>query len=328
MPPHSRTRSNLRSVATLVCAALMLGGMAEQAAAQTPSIMSPGDTIVTGFPGVTTPTPPFPSGNPIDETFIDVNGPSMQIQRPQPDGPPAGQLIASPTVFSAPAGAVGEVFPITLDDQPAPNIYLGATSAFGIQIVAPDNDGDGRPQRITHGQPDATFMDGQWGQGGAPGSIYRVDGTTGDITLFTTIGANAGPGLGDIVYDRTSRQFFVSDLDTGLIYRLDSTGLIIDTFDHGVNGRPNQGLAPVADDNSTMDIAARRSIRRTRRAGASPSRNGAWAAWPSTAGGCTTPSPSRCRSGPSASISTAASPTMRAGSSMSRGWPATIRSPT
>ena len=256
MQPHCRPRSSLRSVATLVLAAFMLGGLAERAAAQTDAIMSPGDTIVTGFPGVTTPTPPFPSGNAIDETFIDVNGPSMQIQRPQPDGPPAGQLIASPTIFSAPAGTVGEVFPITLDDQPAPDIYLGATSAFGIQIVAPDSDGNGLPQRITHGQPDATFMDGQWGQGGAPGSIYRVDGTTGDITLFTTIGANAGPGLGDIVYDRASHQFFVSDLDTGLIYRLDSTGLIVDTFDHGVNGRPAAGLAAVADDNSTMDITS------------------------------------------------------------------------
>ncbi len=256
MLPKFRTRPDVRCVAALVLAALMLGGVAERATAQTSQIMSPGDTIVTGFPGVTTPTPPIPSGDPIDETFIDINGPSMQIQRPQPDGPPAGQLITSPTIFSAPAGTVGEVFPIALDDQPEPNIYLGASAAFGIQIVAPDNDGDGRPERITHGQPDATFMDGQWGQGGAPGSIYRVDGITGDITLFTTIGANAGPGLGDIVYDRVSRQFFVSDLDTGLIYRLDSTGLIIDTFDHGVNGRPNNGLAPVADDDSTMDITS------------------------------------------------------------------------
>ncbi len=252
----ARSRANPKCVAILAFAALMLSGLADAATAQTSSIMAPGDTIVTGFPGITTPTPPFPSGNPIDETFIDVNGPSMQIQRPQPAGPPSGQLINSPTVFSAPASAVGEVFPIALDDLPAPDIYLGATSAFGIQIVAPDKDGDGRPERITHGEPDAKFMDGQWGQGGAPGSIYRVDGTSGDITLFATIGANAGPGLGDIVYDRVSQQFFVSDLDTGLIYRLDSTGLIIDTFDHGLNGRPNDGLAPVADDGSTMDITS------------------------------------------------------------------------
>src|SRR5690606_9483295 len=64
----------------------------------------------------------------------------------------------------------------------------------------------------------------------------------------------AGPGLGDIVYDRGSRQFFVSDLDTGLIYRLDWTGLIVDTFDHGLNGRPMMGLPAVPDDNTFLDI--------------------------------------------------------------------------
>lgn len=77
---HSaRLEPRLKSVAALALAALMWSGSAIMAAAQIPSIMSPGDTIVTGFPGVTTPTPPFPSGNAIDETFIDVNGPSMQI---------------------------------------------------------------------------------------------------------------------------------------------------------------------------------------------------------------------------------------------------------
>ena len=178
----------------------------------------------------------------------------MQIQRPQPSSPPAGQLIPAPTVFSAPASAVGQVFAITLDDQPVPNIFLGATSAFGLQIVAPDSDGDGRPERLKTGQADATFMDGQWGAGGSPGSIYRVDGTTGAVTLFTSIGADAGPGIGDIVFDKATHQFFVSDLDTGLIYRLDWTGTILDTFDHGVDGRPAHGLAPVADDGSAMSV--------------------------------------------------------------------------
>jgi hypothetical protein len=60
------------------------------------------------------------------------------------------------------------VFAITLDDAPAPNIYLGATSAFGLQIVIPDADGDGRPERVKTGQPGAAFMAGQWGKGGTP----------------------------------------------------------------------------------------------------------------------------------------------------------------
>ena len=246
-------RSIFRLLATLTAAPVLLGLAVEGAHAQGPGIMVPGDTIVTGFPGVLLPNPP-PPGDPIDETFINLDGASMQIQRPSPAGPPAGQLIPSPTVFSALARSVGQVFPITLDDAQVPNIYLGASSAFGIQIVTPDSDGDGRPERVTTGQAGAEFMPGQWGATGAPGSIYKVDGTTGAITLFTSIGANAGPGIGDLVYDRSSRQFFASDLDTGLIYRFDWTGSIIDTFDHGLIGRPAHGLPAVADDGSTMDI--------------------------------------------------------------------------
>jgi hypothetical protein len=106
--------------------------------------------------------------------------------------------------------------------------------------------------------PGAQFMAGQWGTAGGalgtPGSIYKVDGTTGEISLFTTIAANSGAGLGDIVFDRATEQFFVSDLDTGLIYRLGLDGTILDTFDHGVAGRPNRGLSVVPDDGSEIDI--------------------------------------------------------------------------
>jgi hypothetical protein len=226
------------------------------ASAQIPGIMNAGDTVVTGFSGVVPGVPPFPSGNPLDETFIDLNGPSLQIQRPMPLAPPNGQLIPSPTVFTARARDVGQVGSITIDDQPQPNIFVAATSIYGVQIVLPDSDGDGRPERIKLGQPGAMFMQGQWGPGGTAGSIYRIDGLTGAISLFTTIGANSGAGIGDIVYDPATRQFFVSDLDTGLIYRLDWTGLIEDVYDHGLFGRPMAGLPPVADDGSVMNIAS------------------------------------------------------------------------
>ena len=221
-----------------------------------PGVLSTGDAVVTGFSGVLPPPEDMPpEADPLDHIFIDPDGASMQINRLLPSGPPSGQLIDAPALLSAPARDVGQVFAVTLDDAPAPNIYLGATSAFGIHIVAPGD--DGTPRHVRQGTPGAQFMQGQWGtgKGGAPGSIYKVDGATGAVTLFSSIGTNAGPGLGDVVFDRASRQFFVSDLDTGLIYRLDSAGLISDTFDHGVSARPSQGLASVADDGSRMDIA-------------------------------------------------------------------------
>ncbi|MES0385421.1 MAG: hypothetical protein ABUJ98_12635, partial [Hyphomicrobium sp.] len=220
-----------------------------------------GDAVVTGFSGIKAADDVPTEGDPFDEDFIDLNGTSMQIRRFDPDAPPAGQLIDAPNVFSVKASQVGQVFAIGLDDgdgfdplKTTPDIYLGATSAFGIQIVRPDTDGDGRPERIKRGDRDAEWMQGQFGPDGGPGSIWKVDGKTGDVSLFATIPGNTGPGIGDIAYDKASRQFFVSDLDTGLIHRLRADGTVIDSFDHGETGLPAAGLPAVADDGEFMNI--------------------------------------------------------------------------
>ena len=247
----------------LAAIALAAALQAPSAHAQDEAIYAPGEPVVTGFSGVVPPeAPPPPGSDPLDYTFIDLDGQSMVIQQLQPDGPPSGQLIPSPSVFSATAADVGQVFGVTLDNAPeltgaaAPNIYLSATSAFGLNIVVPDPDGN--PVRSRVGDPGATFMAGQWGSAGGavgyPGSIWKVDGETGEISLFSTIAANSGAALGDLVFDPASWQLFVSDLDTGLIYRLAPDGIIIDTFDHGVTGRPEHGLDPVEDDGSQMAV--------------------------------------------------------------------------
>ncbi|WP_119272768.1 DUF11 domain-containing protein [Taklimakanibacter deserti] len=225
-----------------------------QANAQDNAVFTRGDAVVTGFSGTKPADPPPASGNPIDETFIDLDGASARIMRLAPGAPPAGQLITAPSVLQVKARDAGQVFAIGLDTQDTPNIYLGATSAFGLQIVAPDSDGDGRPERLKKGDAQAQWMAGQFGRNGGPGSIYKVDGKTGAVSLFTTIQGNSGPGLGDIVYDSATRQFFVSDFDNGLIHRLDATGTLIDSFDHGQTGRPAAGLPAVADDGVAMDI--------------------------------------------------------------------------
>lgn len=229
--------------------------------AQDETIFAPGQLLVTGFPGIVSPDGP-PDGDPLDRTFIDPAGASLLIQSPQPDGQPSGELIPADAIFSASAADVGLAFAVTLDnaheltDALAPNIYLAATSTFGLNIVVPD--GDGNPIRSKVGAPGATFMAGQWGTAGDvtgyPGSIWKVDGETGEISLFTTIAANTGAAIGDLVYDPSSTQFFASDLDTGLIYRLAADGIILDTFDHGVTARPEHELDPVADDGSAMSI--------------------------------------------------------------------------
>ena len=249
------------TTALLAAVVLSIAVQVPSAQAEDDAMYAPGEPIVTGFSGVLPLAAP-PGSDPLDYTFIDLDGASMVIQELQPDGPPSGQLIPAPSVFSATAADVGQVFGVTLDNAPeltgaaAPNIYLSATSAFGLNIVVPD--AGGNPVRSKLGDPAATFMAGQWGSAGGavgyPGSIWKVDGATGEISLFSTIAANTGAGLGGLVFDPASSQFFVSDLDTGLIYRLAADGIIIDTFDHGVTGRLEHGLDPVDDDGSAMAV--------------------------------------------------------------------------
>ena len=204
-----------------------------------------------------------PGRHPLDVTFIDVNGAVLQVfDLTQLGGAPAAQVANAPIKFSATAGEIGQVFahrrsaatPNSTRDSP--NIYLGATSAFGLQIVLPDFDGDGRPERVKTGQAKR----GMDGRPVRPRQKRHARLGVADrrhdrrVSLFATIPGNSGPGLGDVVFDPATRQFFVSDLDTGLIHRLDSSGALLDTFDHGQTGRSAAGLAAVTDDGAKADI--------------------------------------------------------------------------
>lgn len=208
--------------------------------------------MVTGFSGTTLAANRSPqaarnaNGLPSLIPLIDFDGYAMRILRPTPNEPAQGQLIDAPPVFGVKAGQVGQVFGIALDDAAVPNIYLAATSAFGVHIVVSDPVDATQLDRAKNGAPNADWMIGQFGSGG-PGGIYKVDGQTGAVSLFATIPGNSGPGLGGIVFDSATRQFFVADLDTGLIHRLDATGKPLDTFDHGVvdDARPACARCPM-----------------------------------------------------------------------------------
>ncbi|MEW9834720.1 hypothetical protein [Mesorhizobium marinum] len=250
--------------------ALALGASmlaAVPARAQEGQIINPGAMAVTGFSGTIIPgiEEGLPPGvDPVDETFIDTQRATLRIFDVSAlGGPPSGQLVYTPQPFEVLANQIGQVFALTYDDgvrdgtpSGVPDLFAGATSLHGIRIVTPDADGDGRPERERRGKAGATFMDGQFAEanGGSPGAIWRIDGQTGAVSLFTTIEGNSGPGIGDVSFDKVHRQFFASDLDTGLIHRIAADGTVLDAFDHGVDGRPTRGLAAVADDGAVMDI--------------------------------------------------------------------------
>ncbi len=242
--------------------------------AQDPSNMSLGNMAITKFSGVLDPMLPLPEGSPLqmlDETFINLDGISAQINSvAHPGYVWDARIWPGQSLHDYKARDVGQVFGVALDDARtpddkhlAPNIYLTATSAYGLQIVAPDSDGDGRPQRLHKGDKAASWMTGQWGTGdtkgqpgskGGPGSIWKVDGVTGEVSLFANVQLanqdNAGAGLGNITYAPEVKQLFVSDLSTGMIHRFDMTGKELEIFDHGVTGRTAAKLPAVKYDPS------------------------------------------------------------------------------
>ena len=110
--------------------------------ARTKTPIQPGEAYVTRFSG----TQPGAGGPVIDTngtvgSIIDLRAPRM---------PPLGQhWVDEPQRKPVTAGQVGQVFGVTLDDANPPNIYLTATSAFGLHRAGND------------------WMPGMWGQGGA-----------------------------------------------------------------------------------------------------------------------------------------------------------------
>ncbi|MHB1111207.1 MAG: hypothetical protein ACYCZU_12945, partial [Devosia sp.] len=215
---------------SLLLAALLLLSLSGIAGAQETapaSILGLGDAVVTGFSGTAVPDPAslLPGGEILDETLIDVEGISARILGVAAPGYVwDGSAWAGQELRQFLARDIGQVFGVVLDDAESPNIYLTATSAYGLPIVAPDADGDGRPERLLAGQADAQFMDGLFGPGpeGGPGSIWKIDGVTGEVSLFANVtldgAANPGPGLGNIAYDAVHAQLFVSDRGTGMIH--------------------------------------------------------------------------------------------------------------
>ena len=229
----------------LFVAVVLVQGFEGRAQAQTagPVIFS-GDAVVSGFSGSV-----MQNG----AAYIDVNGASLRIFNLNGLPLPRGQVITPPVRLSVPASAIGQVFGLTLDNADPPNIYAGATSLYGLPIVGPDANGDGQPDVLSAGQAQARFMDGLFGPGGGPGTIWKIDGRTGQATPLLTLN-NSGPGIGDVAFDPAHYQLYASDLDSGLIWRVDLAGNILGSYDHGQNGRPVAGLPAVADDGVTADI--------------------------------------------------------------------------
>lgn len=225
-------------------------------AQQEAAVIRKGDAVVTGFAGTVPPGPDLPiEVHPLDRTYLDLDGITARIfDLTQLGGGPTGQLADTPIRLSLKARQVGHVFGIAFDGDGTggpPNIYLAATSVYGLQLVMP-KEGGGYPERVMTGRPGAQWAPGLFGDKGGPGSpgtIWKVDGRTGEVTRFAEIRngdqENSGAGLGSLAFDSRSRHLYASDMETGLIWRLGLDGRMIDAFDHGTQGRVAAGLSMV-----------------------------------------------------------------------------------
>lgn len=99
----------------------------------------------------------------------------------------------------------------------------------------------------------------------AAGTVYKIDGVTGQATVFaqlpqqsttlthydcelgTTVTRTSGVGLGNIVYDETHNQYFVSNMEDGRIYRLDAAGTILDSYDPLIYDDGAAGVSDLTD---------------------------------------------------------------------------------
>jgi hypothetical protein len=232
-------------------------GHSQAQQANGPPNLNLGDAVVTGFSGTLAPEASkrrAANKSTIDHTFINPDGPSARIVGV---GKPGyvwdGRLFEAPKTFDVLAKDVGQVFGVALDDATPPNIYLAATSVFGLNIVRRGR--DSLPERRKNGGPGAGWMKAQFGldlQGG-PGAIYKVDGATGAVTLFANVTLdgvpNPGPALGNLAYDSAHKQLFVSDLYTGMIHRFALDGGDSGApYDHGVAGLTAAKLPALAFD--------------------------------------------------------------------------------
>src|SRR5262245_4277188 len=229
-----------------ILAALVLPVASAALAQQGP--LQPGEAVVTRFSG--TAVVPGPAG---DVTMINPQGTSASIiDVRSPGRPPQGDhWLNEPQRLPITAAQVGQVFGVAIGGENAPDIYLAATSAFGLHRL-PDN---------------SQWMDGMWGAGGGPGTIYKLDAQSGyqprpfaNVTLNGR--QNTGAALGNIAYDRFNQQLFVSDLETGMIHRIrPSDGQDLGFYDHGTQGRANfidaeskqqKSLPPIAFNTSSQ----------------------------------------------------------------------------
>ena len=123
---------------------------------------------------------------PFDYVTINLDGISAEVVDLSSLGPPRTAFRRAEDACRSRRRRSARSSASRMDNAPQPNIYLAATSAYGLSIYLPDGSGAvrrirvGDTRRPVRARPVRAARD----HGGSPGSIWRVDGVTGEAFLF------------------------------------------------------------------------------------------------------------------------------------------------
>ena len=138
--------------------------------------------------------------------------------------------------------SIGNVFGVAIN-QSTQEIFVTASSNYGAGVGF---GGNNVAQDLDYGSIGSPGSDSV-----AAGTVYRIDPLTGQATVFARLPQqsvtlshydceeeaieitrdSSGVGLGNIAYDQAHNQYFVTNFEDGRIYRLDSAGSILDSYD-------------------------------------------------------------------------------------------------
>jgi hypothetical protein len=241
-------------VSALLCLVLWTWASAQAQNVNGAPALAPNSAVVSGFSGgVTLPR----DADHAETVMINLDGPVLRaINVNGLGGPFRGQAVTAAKPFTVTARQIGQVYAVTFDDAVPPNIYAAATSVYGLPIVVPEARGMNMPERVRRGAPNVRFMPGLFGPlaGAGPGSIWKISGTDGAVSLFANVTldgtANSGAALGGLAFDSASRRIYVADRGSGTIHSFNLQGVDAGRFDHATQALPLAGLPSVPFDPS------------------------------------------------------------------------------
>lgn len=191
--------------------------------------LTPGSVVFTGWDG---------PGGPRVTTFDGRFDPNLQLG-------PLGSPVTLHTSGGTPpynwdgTNLGGNLFGVAIDKKR--NIYVASSAIYGGFAL--------NSQSFVSGNAGGTIYRIRGGVGNLPG----VTTPTGFPEAFTVL-PNTGTGLGNLAYDEEGDRLYASNFEDGLIYIIDAPSTTVapttpraETYDHGLQGLPQEGRTPVAD---------------------------------------------------------------------------------